>query len=110
ASADDRTITCALGGLPADTSVTVSVLTLAADPFPPDAVDPSGLVPNTATVTSPESNCPPDRPGGEECSSTTVLPPQPQVAIVKGSTAVQIVPGAPVPYAITVTNTGVVPA
>ena len=59
-SADGVTVTCALGDLAAGAVVTVNIVTDAADPFPADAIDPTGNVPNTATVTAPNTNCPPD--------------------------------------------------
>ena len=71
-SADGVTVTCALGDLAAGAAVTVDVVTQAADPFPAGAVDGSGSVPNTASVTSPGSNCPDATAPG--CDSTVELP------------------------------------
>ena len=109
-SADGVTVTCALGDLAAGATVTANIVTDAADPFPATAIDPTGNVPDTATVTAPNTNCPPDGSGGPECTSTVPLPVQPQLSIVKSSSATQIVPGQPVPYTFTVTNTGPVDA
>ena len=109
-SADGVTVTCALGDLAAGATVTVNIVTDAADPFPAAAIDPTGNVPNTATVTAPNTNCPPDGSGGAECTSTVPLPVQPQLAILKSSSVTEIVPGAQVPYTLTVTNTGPVDA
>ena len=109
-STDGVTVTCALGDLAAGATVTVNIVTDAADPFPADAIDPTGNVPNTATVTAPNTNCPPDGSGGPECESTVPLPVQPQLSIVKSSSVTQIVPGSQVPYTLTVTNTGPVDA
>jgi uncharacterized repeat protein (TIGR01451 family) len=107
-SADGVTVTCALGTLAAGGSVTVNVVTEAADPFPATAVDATGAVPNTARVTSPATNCPDLTSVG--CDSTETVPVQPQLSVVKSSTAAQIVPGTPVPFSFTVTNPGPVVA
>jgi uncharacterized repeat protein (TIGR01451 family) len=103
-STDGTTITCDLGTVAANTTVTVSVVTLADDPFPTDDVIAAATVPNTATVTSPGTNCPPTV-ARVQCSSTIDVPLQPQLTLSKTSTATQIVPGDEVPYAFTVTNT-----
>jgi uncharacterized repeat protein (TIGR01451 family) len=107
ASADGTTVLCGLGDV-APGAVSVTVITQAANPFPATAVDPSGSVANTARVTSPGTNCPDLTSPG--CDSTAVVPVQPQVSVVKSSTAAQIVPGATVPFAFTVTNPGPVVA
>ena len=85
------------------------MVTLAADPFPPDAVDPSGTVINTARVTSPGTNCP-EGWTDPDCDDELPLPVLPTVAIEKTSSVTQIVPGSQVPYTLTVTNTGPVDA
>jgi uncharacterized repeat protein (TIGR01451 family) len=104
-SDDDVTITCALGEIPAGGSVTIVVVAEAADPFPGDDVTAEGGVPNTATVTSPDTNCPPDATDpAEACESTVVVALQPLLSIDKSTTATQIVPGAQIPFEITVTN------
>jgi uncharacterized repeat protein (TIGR01451 family) len=104
-SEDGVTLTCALGDLAVGATVTINVVTQAASPFPADALDAGGGVPNTASVTSPGSNCPVDGPGAPECSSTVTVPLQAQVTISKRSSVTGIVPGAEVPYLVTVTNT-----
>jgi uncharacterized repeat protein (TIGR01451 family) len=117
-------ITCNVGDLAPGASVDLHIVTLAANPFPQAGVDPSGQVPNTATVTAPDTECPPLgrvipsataafvalQAGPEDCTSTDPLPLLPTIAIRKTSTATGVVPGATVPYDITVTNTGPVVA
>jgi uncharacterized repeat protein (TIGR01451 family) len=106
--------------------VTVTVVTQAADPFPGDDVTADGTVANTATVTSPGSNCDPVPLGGvgsgpalrtvsvsvgllqagEVCESAVELPVRPTVTIDKTAGVDRIVPGGQVPYRIQVTNPG----
>ena len=110
-SADGVTVTSALGDLPVGAVVTVTVVASAADPFPAGDVDGEGMVPNTARVTSPDSNCPPgDAPVGEACESTAGLPVLPTLTIAKSAGVDQVVPGGEVRYRIDVANTGPVVA
>ena len=101
-----------------------NIVTLAATPFPSASVDADGLVPNTASVTAPDTNCPPagrairTTPAAlgplqateQDCESTHPLPVLPTVAITKTSVSTSFSPGGLVPYVITVTNTGPVVA
>ena len=116
-------VTCDIGALAAGTTATRNIVTQAANPFPPGSVDqrPGS---NTATVTATDTNCPPlgravpTTPAGvgalqataDDSASTDPLPLLPTLTITKASTATEIVPGAPVPYTIVVTNTGPVVA
>ncbi|MDD9369776.1 MAG: DUF11 domain-containing protein [Acidimicrobiales bacterium] len=109
-SADGTTISCSFAVVGAGSPLTFSIVTQVADPFPSEGVDADGSVPNTATVTSPGSNCPPEAPGPPVCTSTVVVPLQPRVTIEKSTTATRIDPGGQVPYTIVVTNTGPVTA
>jgi uncharacterized repeat protein (TIGR01451 family) len=117
-------VVCNAGDLGPGAQVALGIVTLAANPFPGAAVDANGQVPNTATLTSPDTNCPPlgraipstssgivaMQATAEDCSSTDLLSLLPTIAIKKTSTATEITPGATVPYEITVTNTGPVAA
>jgi uncharacterized repeat protein (TIGR01451 family) len=106
-SADGVTITCALGLLAPGASVTINVVAQAASPFPPDDVAADGTVANTASVTSPGTNCPPDATEPEPaCSSTVALPVPSQLSITKSTAAAQVLPGASFSYALTVSNAG----
>ncbi|MGH8976439.1 MAG: hypothetical protein ACRDV7_00080 [Acidimicrobiia bacterium] len=123
-AADPQNVTCNIGSLAPGEVATRNVVTLAANPFPSASVDPAGLVPNTATVTAPETNCPPagrairTTPAAfgplqateEDCESTHPLPVLPTIAITKTSVSTSLSPGGLVPYVITVTNTGPVVA
>jgi uncharacterized repeat protein (TIGR01451 family) len=102
-------VTCALGDLAPGAVVTIGLVVEATGPFLPEDIGDDGRIANTASVTSPGSNCPPDGTGGADCRSTADLPIGPTIAIAKTSSLTRIVPGAQVPYELTVTNTGVVP-
>ena len=123
-AADPRTVTCTIGTLAPGAVATRNIVTLAANPFPSASVDADGLVPNTASVTAPDTNCPPAgrairttpeavgvlQATEEDCESTHPLPVLPTVAITKTSVSASFSPGGLVPYVITVTNTGPVVA
>ena len=79
-TASGQAVTCNMGTLATGANTTIELTTQAADPFPPDAVDPSGQVINTATVSSPTTNCPPGGPLAPECDSDFPLPVLPTVA------------------------------
>jgi uncharacterized repeat protein (TIGR01451 family) len=121
-----QVVTCTTPTLAPGAAVTFDIVTQAADPFPATAIDPTGSVPNTATVTAPETNCEAEAPAAAaapptelfvvlqatsaDCESTVALPVMPTIAITKTSAATAVVPGSDVPYVITVTNTGSVVA
>ena len=119
-----RTVTCTIGTLAPGAVATRNIVTLAANPFPSASVDADGLVPNTASVTAPDTNCPPAgrairttpeavgvlQATEEDCESTHPLPVLPTVAITKTSVSASFSPGGLVPYVITVMNTGPVVA
>ena len=123
-AADPQIVTCNIGTLAPGEVATRNIVTLAANPFPSASVDPDGLVPNTASVTAPDTNCPPagrairTTPAAfgplqateADCESTHPLPVLPTVAITKTSVSTSFSPGGLVPYVITVTNTGPVVA
>jgi len=109
-SADGVTVTCALGTLPVDGVRVLGIVAQAADPFPAAGVGAGGNVVNRATVASPGTNCPNGDPDGPECIGTAATPLQSRLTIAKTSPATRIVPGQDVPWSITVTNTGTVPA
>jgi len=93
------------------TGAVVTVVAAAADPFPADDLTATGGVPNTALVTGPGTNCPPEaEEPAAECASTVVVPLQPRVTIEKSTTATRIDPGGQVSYTVVVTNTGPVTA
>ncbi len=120
-----QVVTCTAATLAPGEEVTFNIVTQASDPFPDTAIDPDGMVPNTATLFSPDTNCEPERePAGvltvaaisplqataEDCVSTVLLPVPPTLALEKTSTATEITPGGEIPYLITVNNTGLVMA
>jgi uncharacterized repeat protein (TIGR01451 family) len=124
-AAGGRVVTCTIGDLAAGASVTVNLVVRAADPFPAASLDPSGAVLNTAGVSAPGTNCPIPMPipeaavqpqaavvpqVGEACTSTVPLPLRPTIEVDKTTLVTQITPGGPVPYVITVSNTGTVVA
>jgi uncharacterized repeat protein (TIGR01451 family) len=123
-AANPPNISCTIGTLAPGEVATRNIVTLAANPFPSASVDADGLVPNTASVSAPDTNCPPAgrairstpeavgllQATEEDCESTHPLPVLPTVAITKTSVSASFSPGGLVPYVITVTNTGPVVA
>jgi hypothetical protein len=74
-------------------------------------------VTNTATVTSPGSNCEPVAPAGliqvlagEVCESSTTVPVQPTLTISKRAETAQVVAGRDRGVPVEITNTGPAPA
>jgi uncharacterized repeat protein (TIGR01451 family) len=123
----NSTVTCAIGDVAPGETVTVNIVTRAADPLPPAALDATGSVPNTAGVSADGTNCPIPMTGpvpaaavvpqaavtpqaGEQCTSTVTVPVRPVIDVDKTTPATQITPGAPLPYVITVSNEGMVVA
>ena len=122
-AANPTIVTCNIATLAPGAVATRNIVTLAANPFPSASVDPDGMVPNTASVTAPDTNCPPAgraiettpatgplQATAQDCASTLPLPVLPTVAITKTSVSTSVSPGGLVPYVITVTNTGPVVA
>ena len=123
-AANPPNVTCNIGTLAPGQVATRNIVTVAANPFPSASVDPDGMVPNTASVTAPDTNCPPAgraiettpaaagplQATAQDCESTQSLPVLPTVAITKTSVSTSFSPGGLVPYVITVTNTGPVVA
>ena len=113
-------VTCTTDSLAPGASITFNIVTLAANPFPEASVDPDGEVSNTATVTSPDTNCPPSgravgttpaghRPAGHG-GPTARRPTRFRSCRPSRSRRRRRPPrshrAGQVPYTITVTNTG----
>ena len=66
-------VTCTAATLAAGDDITFNVVTQAANPFPSSSVNADGTVVNSATVTSPGTNCP-DGSTDADCTSVHPLP------------------------------------
>jgi uncharacterized repeat protein (TIGR01451 family) len=88
---------------PGGSSVTYTVTAIV-------AANPPAHVTNTATATPPiGSVCTPDNTQ-PPCNSTVVVPPYPQVSIVKSTPATTLTPNGSIVYTIVASNTGSVSA